>query len=320
MKKIPKLLISLGDPFSVNIELVHKLLQNGSDPSLHTVLVGSYFHWKDQTQKILPQNNWVQSSVPKPGLYFLDIGGVEKSAPLLSPKERGEIAVKALHAIEPLLNENTAVLTCPIDKFAANEAGFHYPGHTEYFTSLAHCESLMLLAGPRLRVGLATNHLAVRNLPEALTSELIQSKISILYKTLQSSFGIPSPGIAVCGFNPHCSDGGLFGDEEERILKPAIRSFSDENISGPYPADTVFYRAFHGHFDAVLAMYHDQGLGPLKTVHFDEAINMTCGLPFLRVSPDHGPAKDLFLQGKASTRSMEEAYRLCLNYLEGKNL
>ncbi len=315
------LVVSLGDPFSVNIELLAKQF---TDLSPNTVLVGSFFHWEDQVQSLnfkLPKlrkiTHWEEWT---PGQqHFLDIGGQQLRASALSSSERGSIAVKALHKLAELaaLADSTkkiAILTCPIDKHACSEAGFRYPGHTEFFSELSHCKTLMLLAGPRLKVGLVTNHLALADVSAALTQQGILEKLAILYRSLIEIFGIASPKIAVCGLNPHCSDGGLFGNEEACVIAPALALFG-KNVVGPLAADTVFYQAFQGKFDAVLAMYHDQGLGPLKTVHFDEAVNISCGLPYLRVSPDHGPAKDLFLQNKASTRSLAQALQLAHKYL-----
>lgn len=325
------LIISLGDPWSVNVELVVKCLSSRfASYRSKIILLGSFWHWQDQTQK-LGFNVAVQKitkfqEAKQGSLNFMDCGGESKDAALLSNKERGDIAVKALYALQDILNlkrsetDKLAILTCPIDKKACHEAGFEFPGHTEYFTELSHCKTLMLLAGPRLRVGLATNHLALRDVAKSITAEILQHKLTILYQALQKFFGITEPKIAVCGLNPHCGDGGLFGDEESRVIAPAILAFHKTHklknaAFGPMPADTIFYRAASGHFDAVLALYHDQGLGPLKTLHFDEAINISCGLPYLRLSPDHGPAKDLFLQNKASIQSMEEALRFASTYL-----
>ncbi len=324
------LIISLGDPWSINVELAVKCLASLL-PSYQTkiILLGSFWHWQDQSQNMEPKltvHKISKFQEAKQGVInFIDCGGEAKHAALLSSAERGKIAVQALYALQDKLKihdtEKLAIITCPIDKKSCHEAGFLFPGHTEYFTELSRCQTLMLLAGPRLRVGLATNHLALSDVAQSITAEVLQQKLSLLYQALQRFFNITSPKIAVCGLNPHCSDGGLFGDEESRIIQPAIIAFNKNYkltanaVSGPLPADTVFYRAASGHFDAVLALYHDQGLGPLKTLHFDEAINISCGLPYLRLSPDHGPASDLFLQNKASTRSMEEALRFASKYL-----
>ncbi|MBI2603657.1 MAG: 4-hydroxythreonine-4-phosphate dehydrogenase PdxA [Deltaproteobacteria bacterium] len=322
------LVVTLGDPYSINCELVSSALSQKSHTltrfamTENVILVGSFWHWNDQTKELRtlpPLKNIRSLQEARPlGLSFLDIGGEERRASELSPKERGAIAVRSLTVLETIPTENhpgLKLLTCPIDKKACHEAGFLFPGHTEYCEALGRSSALMLLAGERLKVGLVTNHVAVQGISPAITAPLIVKKLSILYKTLVQRFKLERPRIAVCGLNPHCSDGGLFGHEEEEVIVPALEKFrQDEKLSpgtiaGPLAADTVFYKALSGHFDAVLAMYHDQGLGPLKTVHFDDAVNISCGLPFLRLSPDHGPAQDLFLKGLASRRSFDLAVK-----------
>ena len=178
----------------------------------------------------------------------------------------------------------------------------------------------MLLAGPKLRVGLATNHLPLKDVPKAMTQPLILRKLAIFAEGLRNIYGITHPKIAVCGLNPHCGDRGLFGSEEIEIIRPAIEAFQNNfawtTVSGPLPADTVFHSAAQGLFDGVLAMYHDQGLGPLKTIHFDTAVNVSVGLRNLRVSPDHGPAASLYGKGTASMKSFTAAFDLCEKWLE----
>jgi 4-hydroxy-L-threonine phosphate dehydrogenase PdxA len=177
-------------------------------------------------------------------------------------------------------------------------------------------ESIMMLAGPKLRVALVTNHVALGDVSSSINSELLCNKIDALLSGLKNNFQFSMPRIAVTGLNPHCSDSGLFGDQEEKIILPAIKKSQEKwhskaEISGPLPADTAFHRAYRGEFDAVLCQYHDQGLGPLKLVHFDEAINITMGLIMTRVSPDHGPAEGGFLNGTSSKKSFES----CFEYL-----
>ena len=202
----------------------------------------------------------------------------------MSEFRRGELSVKALELLKEIPDEtNFSVLTCPIDKKACVEAGYKYPGQTEYFTDIWQGESIMILAGPKLRVGLATNHLALNDVSANLSTDLIEKKIELLQSTLSKVLGLKSPKIGVCGLNPHASDGGLFGNEEESVIGPAIEKFSAD-VTGPFPADTLFHFAYNGQYDGVLAMYHDQGLGPLKTVHFYDAVNITGGLKHLRVS------------------------------------
>ena len=146
----------------------------------------------------------------------------------------------------------------------------------------------MILAGPKLRVGLATNHLALKDVPKALNQDLVRRKIELLKSSLAKILGLEFAKIGVCALNPHASDNGLFGDEEEKNIRACHISSFENDVTGPFPADTLFHFAYTGQYDGVLAMYHDQGLGPLKTVHFYDAVNITGGLKHLRVSPDHG--------------------------------
>lgn len=163
--------------------------------------------------------------------------------------------------------------------------------------------------GSALRVLLVTTHMALRDVPRALTSERISEQVALLHRSLESDWGLPAPRIGLCALNPHASDGGLFGDEEARVYAPALTSLRASGIpaSGPLPADTVFSRALSGDFDAVAAPYHDVGMAAFKTVSFGSGVNVTLGLPFVRTSPDHGTAFDIAGRGKADPSSMIEA-------------
>jgi 4-hydroxythreonine-4-phosphate dehydrogenase len=318
------LVITLGDPLSVNIPLVLTGLKELTGLAVPVVLVGSYHVWQQQAPTIAVHTVASWGAVKTPGLYFLDVAKSTQNPTAMSLQERGEVAVKSLEALKALsFKAFHGVFTAPIDKKACHEAGFLFPGHTEFFSDWAQQDGLMLLAGDRLRVGLVTQHLALKNVSQNITVSLILQKGRQLAAALQNLFGIVKPRIAVCGLNPHASDQGLFGDEEALIITPAVKQLQDEDEAhwlGPVAADTVFYRAYHKEFDAVLAMYHDQGLGPLKTVHFDDAVNITCGLPFLRVSPDHGPAKDLFATPeKASSASTCAAFRILRRQYENSS-
>jgi len=205
-----------------------------------------------------------------------------------------------------------AMATAPINKEALNRAGFRYPGHTELLAELTGTKDfVMMLAGDRLRVTLVTIHDALRDVPELLTIERVLSTIRITHRDLHRYFR-KNPRIAVLALNPHCGEGGLFGDEEERIIKPAVMAAQGEGIdaAGPLSADTLFHFAAKGEYDAVVCMYHDQGLIPLKLLHFDDGVNVTLGLPIIRTSVDHGTAYNLAGTGKASERSMTAAIRL----------
>jgi 4-hydroxythreonine-4-phosphate dehydrogenase len=192
-------------------------------------------------------------------------------------------------------------------------AGFRHSGHTDYLAeALGAPAVLMLLAGPSLRVGLATVHRPLRQVARELSTAGLVESLKLLDRGLREWFGLPRPRIAVCGLNPHAGEGGLLGSEEIEVIAPAVRRAARLGlaVSGPFPADSLFATvARHRRFDAVLAMYHDQGLGPLKALDFERAINVTLGLPQPRTSPDHGVAYDLAGQGTADPTSMIEALR-----------
>ncbi len=316
------LVITLGEVLGVNAELAARALAawDGDPAAPRVTLVGSAFHWRDQLGRLGLRD---PTLTPGGAVQLIDVAAGLPAVPAerLGEAERGALAVRSLEFLRTLAvppGGRLAVVTAPIDKHACHLAGYAFPGQTEFFEDLWQAPAVMTLAGPRLRVGLATNHLRLADVPKALTPALVERKILLLAETLARSFGIARPRLAVAGLNPHAGDQGLFGDEDGRLIAPAIRAASartDARISGPEPADTVFYRCFHGDYDGVLAMYHDQGLGPLKTVHFDEAVNLSGGLPHLRVSPDHGPARDLFLTGRASPKSFAMALALARRYL-----
>lgn len=214
-----------------------------------------------------------------------------------------------------------ALVTGPAHKPSLRAAGVDVPGHTELLQRLTHAPRVgMLMAaettrlGPPLRVLLATTHLPLREVPGALTAELLVEQAELLHRALERDWEIPDPRIGLCALNPHASDGGLFGDEEVRVYGPAVERLLDRGVATTYPlpADTVFSRALSGEFDAVLAPYHDVGMAAFKTVSFGSGVNVTLGLPFVRTSPDHGTAFDLVGTGRADPSSMEEALRLAI--------
>lgn len=205
-----------------------------------------------------------------------------------------------------------AIVTCPISKKALSMAGYPYPGHTEMLAELCGAaEYLMMLAGSRLRVALVTIHEPLRRVADLITGEKIVQCIRITARALTVDFGIARPRIAVAALNPHAGEQGMFGREEELIIAPAVRECDGEwETSGPWPPDTVFHRAAGGEFDAVIAMYHDQGLIPFKLLHFRDGVNVTLGLPIVRTSVDHGTAYDIAGRGRADSTSLESAFAL----------
>jgi len=206
-----------------------------------------------------------------------------------------------------------AVATAPISKTAWSMAGHaQWPGHTELFASRFHAKrTAMMFVSPRLRVLLATTHIPLAQVPDALTLGRVLEKIELAHEACVK-LGISKPRVAVCGLNPHAGEDGLLGDDERRVIRPAIDLAREQGLdaTGPHPADTVFERALAGKFDVVVAMYHDQGLIPVKTFFRDEAVNVTVGLPAPRTSPDHGTAFDIAGKNMADARSMRCALEL----------
>jgi len=205
------------------------------------------------------------------------------------------------------------IATCPISKKSLNEAGYRFPGHTEMLASLTKTTTFaMMMAGSKLRVTLVTIHCPLSAVASSLSIDAVNSMIRTTHQALKIDFGINAPRIAVAGLNPHGGEKQLFGSEEEQIIAPAIARAQADNlkVSGPYPPDTVFYRAASGAFDAVVCMYHDQGLIPFKLLHFDDGVNITLGLPIVRTSVDHGTAYDIAGKGLASHKSLREAVEM----------
>ncbi len=209
--------------------------------------------------------------------------------------------------------EAAAMVTAPISKAAIRAAGCEFPGHTELLAERCGAvKVVMMLAGARLRVCLVTTHLPLRGVPQALSTEEILATIRITDRDLRRFFSLARPRLAVLALNPHAGEGGMFGDEESRLIAPAIAAAHREGIeaSGPHSADALFHFAAAGAYDAVVCMYHDQGLIPLKLLHFEDGVNVTLGLPIVRTSVDHGTAYDLAGTGRASSASLVAAIRM----------
>ncbi len=239
--------------------------------------------------------------------------GTGPSAPGTAGEARdrraGELAGRAIERAVALVRSGAAqgIVTAPIDKAALLAGGYDFPGHTEMLESLAGTPTVMMLASERLRVVLATTHIALRDVHAALTRERVERTVHITRDGLRRAFGIAEPRLALCALNPHAGDHGRFGREDDELLAPLARELG---VAGPLPADTVFVRAMRGEFDCVIAPYHDVGMTAIKVASFGSAVNVTLGLPFVRTSPDHGTALDIAGTGRASEASFVAAVLL----------
>ncbi len=231
----------------------------------------------------------------------------------------GTYAVKSLNAAADALTQGQiqGLITAPIHKKNVQSANFSFTGHTPFLKSIANVNDvLMLLYAMNLRVALVTEHVPVKDVAEHISKEAILSKLNLLHSSLRRDFGIDKPKIAVLGLNPHAGDEGLIGNEEEQVITPAIREAKQKiMVFGPYSADAFFARRSYLQFDAVLAMYHDQGLIPFKTIAVGEGVNYTAGLPFVRTSPDHGTAFDIAGKNIADTTSFMTAVFECVDII-----
>jgi 4-hydroxythreonine-4-phosphate dehydrogenase len=239
-----------------------------------------------------------------------------------SSSHAGEAAYLALEqAINDLKNgEIDALVTAPVNKENIQSEAFNFPGHTEYLAQHFDTKNpLMLLISDNLRVGVATGHLPLKDVPTAITKELILSKLKTLHRSLVSDFACTNPRIAVLGLNPHAGDNGVIGNEENEVIIPAIQSANQQGITalGPFAADGFFGSGQYARFDAILAMYHDQGLAPFKALTFDKGVNYTAGLPVVRTSPGHGTAFDIagenLASGESFTQSIYQAIDIVRN-------
>jgi 4-hydroxythreonine-4-phosphate dehydrogenase len=305
--------ISLGDPAGIGPEIVVRALAERPDAE---VTVFGDVGVLERAAKV--------AGVAAPGrarIRAVTSLGADEVTPGKPNDASGHAQLGYLTAAvdAALAGEVSSLVTAPISKEWIARAGFAFPGHTEYLAARAGVsEFAMMLAGPRLRVTVATTHVPLKDVPRLLTVEGIASTIWLTAEGLARRFGIAAPRVAVAGLNPHASEAGRFGDEEERLVKPAIENARariaaaglSSTVDGPLVPDSVFRQAAGGAYDAVVALYHDQGLIPLKLLHFDDGVNLTLGLPFVRTSPDHGTAYDIAGTGRARAQSFLAAFDL----------
>ncbi len=226
-------------------------------------------------------------------------------------RESGILAIRSLKAAVRSLkkNEIDVLVTAPINKANIQSDDFKFPGHTDYLAQELGGQSLMFMIADELKIGLLTDHVAVKDVPDSISKELIEKKVQIIENSLIMDFGVRRPKIAMLGINPHSGDNGVIGQEDEQVLKPAIEKLSNSRhlVFGPYSADSFFGSGAYKQFDAVLAAYHDQGLIPFKTLSFGKGVNYTAGLSHVRTSPDHGTAYEIAGKGEADHSSFKEA-------------
>jgi 4-hydroxythreonine-4-phosphate dehydrogenase len=299
----PSLAVTLGDPRGIGPEVAFRAAQTlfEEDPDVRLVFV-------------VPEGITVPPSLPFPTHPVPAWDGSEKDA--------GRAAAESIEYAVGLAGEGLVggIVTAPLHKPALHAAGWDVPGQTEMLQRLSGAATVgMLMAAEKTRLGgalrvlLATTHIPLREVAHRVTEDLLVAQCRVLWEALRWDWGLHDPRIALCALNPHASDRGLFGDEEERVFLPAAERLRGEGVevSGPLPADTVFGRALAGAFDAVVAPYHDVGMAAFKTAAFGTGVNVTLGLPFVRTSPDHGTAFDLAGHpGRADPASMVEALRL----------
>lgn len=223
----------------------------------------------------------------------------------------GTYAIKSLQAAVKALKSNAidVLVTAPINKHNIQSEAFKFPGHTDYLAQQLEGESLMFMISDKLKVGLLTDHVPVKDISKHITKQLIEKKIEVIYQALKQDFGISVPKIAVLGINPHTGDNGVIGDEDDKVLRPTLEKInhSGKIVYGPYAADSFFGSGNYKNFDAVVAAYHDQGLIPFKTLSFGSGVNYTAGLSKVRTSPDHGTAYDIAGKNTADFTSFKEA-------------
>ncbi|WP_300464227.1 4-hydroxythreonine-4-phosphate dehydrogenase PdxA [Desulfobacula sp.] len=322
--ELPIVGITMGDPVGIGPEVLVKAL---TDPQLYDVckpLIIGDAHIIKQALSLLPvtppihiiedpaQGHYQFRTLDIMDISHLDINAAALSGPTIETGTAMQDYI--ITGIDlALTNRISGLVTCPITKTAMKLAGSQFHGHTELLAHRTNAkEYAMMLTGDRLKVILVTIHIPLSQVSAHLTREGILKKIRLAHTALKERFNIKTPGIAVAGLNPHSGEDAMFGNEEQDIIAPAVRMAKMEGImvDGPRPPDTVFYQAVKGKYDAVICMYHDQGLIPFKLIHFKDGVNTTLGLPIIRTSVDHGTAYDIAWKGIADPSSLIEAIRM----------
>jgi 4-hydroxythreonine-4-phosphate dehydrogenase len=322
--------ISQGDINGIGLEIILKTL---IEPELSEICIPVLFSSQKTVsyfRKALnldefnfnPLRDFNQINTKKPNVFicYEEEVVIELGKPSVDSGKYAKIALE--QATQALIDKNIDVLvTAPINKHTMQEAGFNYPGHTEYLGEKLGGKPLMLLCANDLKVAVVTGHLALKDVPQHITTENVYSKIEQLHSSLIKDFGIRKPKIAVLGLNPHAGENGKMGNEEELAIIPAIKKAQEKMfVQGPYSADGFFGNNTQSQFDGVLAMYHDQGLIPFKTLAFNNGVNYTAGLNFIRTSPDHGTAYEIAGKQIADPSSFKEAIFMAIDIYKNRQL
>jgi 4-hydroxythreonine-4-phosphate dehydrogenase len=323
--------ITVGDPAGIGIETIIKVFSDSRMVEMCCPIIYGNSELLKQHRRANNLSEFKHQAVASADearnktVNVINVWESDKEIELgVAKKENGTFAFESLKAAVTDLASNKidALVTAPINKDVMQSEEFDFPGHTEYLASMSNVEDcLMFLVSERMRIGVATGHVPIKDVASNLSTESILKKLDLMHESLLRDFGVASPKIAVLGLNPHAGDNGLLGEEEKTIIQPAIRSAQESGklVYGPYGADGFFGTNQYKHFDATLAMYHDQGLAPFKALAFEDGVNFTAGLPIVRTSPDHGTAYDLAGKGEADPSSMRHAvYMACDIYKNRK--
>ncbi|QOI97769.1 MAG: 4-hydroxythreonine-4-phosphate dehydrogenase PdxA [Flammeovirgaceae bacterium] len=315
----PRIGITLGDINGIGPEVVIKSLHDSRILALITPVVYGSTRVLSFYKKLVNLEDFAYSHVKSRGQFIPKVVNVVNCwdevieiNPGNASRETGRAALLSLKQAAQDLKDGLldALVTAPIDKSTIHSDEFPFKGHTEFLAEYFDTSDyLMLMVSEKLRVGLVTEHIPVKEIPLMITRDRINIKLMILEQTLQKDFGISKPKIAVLGLNPHAGDGGLLGQEEDSVIKPAINDLKNKNklVYGPFAADGFFASGQYARYDGILAMYHDQGLIPFKTMAFESGVNFTAGLPVIRTSPDHGTGYSIAGKNQAMEGSMRQA-------------
>ena len=321
--------ISIGDLNSIGSEVVLKTFEDNRMLELCTPVIFANVKIMSFLKKVygLTLNFHGIDSLDQMVIGKINVLNVWKEPVSIefgkNDNEIGKYAIKSFFAATKALKDNKVdvLLTAPINKYNIQSEEFNFPGHTDYLAKEFNENALMFMIHDNLRVGLLTDHVPVNEVSKHLNEELILKKVAVINETLKKDFRIEKPKIAVLGLNPHAGDNGVIGREDEEIIKPALKKIYDSGVLvfGPYSADSFFGSNQYKMYDAVLAVYHDQGLIPFKTMSFGNGVNYTAGLSKVRTSPDHGTAFDIAGKNKANEDSFRQALYLAIDIYNNRN-